>query len=41
VPPKRKATYEKRGNLYQDARRREVGMNSRNEMCKANEKGDL
>jgi hypothetical protein len=36
VPSKRKATYEKHGNLYQVARRTEVGMDTRNEMCRAN-----
>jgi hypothetical protein len=36
VPSKRKATYEKHGNLYQDARRSEVGMDTRNEMCRVN-----
>jgi hypothetical protein len=41
VPSKRKATYEKHGNLYQAARRRELRMDSRNEMCRVNEKGDL
>jgi hypothetical protein len=41
VPLKRKATYEKRGNHYQVARRREIGMGARNQGCKTNEKGDL
>jgi hypothetical protein len=41
VPSKRKATYEKHGNLYQVARRREIGMDSRKQMCKGTEKGDL
>jgi hypothetical protein len=40
VPLKGEATYEKHGNHYQDARRRELGMDSRNEMCKGTEKGD-
>jgi hypothetical protein len=32
----RKATYEKRGNHYQDAKRKGIRMESRNEMCRAN-----
>jgi hypothetical protein len=40
VPSKRKATYGNYGNHYQVARRREIGMDSRNEMCRVNEKGD-
>jgi hypothetical protein len=36
VSSKGEATYEKRGNLYQVARRRELGMDSRNEMCRVN-----
>jgi hypothetical protein len=40
VPSKRKATYEKHGNHYQDARRRELRMGTRNETCRAtNEEG--
>jgi hypothetical protein len=41
VPLKRKGAYEKYGNHYQDARRTEVGMESRNGICTDNEKGDL
>jgi hypothetical protein len=33
---KGEATYRKHGNHYQVARRTEVGMDTRNEMCKAN-----
>jgi hypothetical protein len=40
VASKREATYEKRGNHYQDARRRELGMDTRNQVCKGTEKGD-
>jgi hypothetical protein len=41
VASKRKATYGSYGNHYQAARRREIRMDSRNEMCRENEKGDL
>jgi hypothetical protein len=34
----RKATHENDGNHHQDARRREIGMDTRNEMCTYNEK---
>jgi hypothetical protein len=36
VPSKRKATCGNYGNHYQDARSRGIGMESRNEMCRAN-----
>jgi hypothetical protein len=36
VASKRKATYEKLGNHYQDAKRRGIRMGSRNEMGRAN-----
>ncbi|CAN5659581.1 hypothetical protein BH18ACT11_BH18ACT11_22000 [soil metagenome] len=36
----REATYGNHGNHYQAARRREIGMDTRNEMCKGTEKGD-
>jgi len=37
----REATYGNYGNHYQLVRRSELGMDSRNEMCRVNEKGDL
>jgi hypothetical protein len=40
VPSKREATYGNYGNHYQVARRREIGMESRKQMCKGTEKGD-
>jgi hypothetical protein len=36
----REATYGNRENHDRDARRREIGMQTRNEMCRVNEKGD-
>jgi hypothetical protein len=40
VASKREATYGNYGNHYQVARRRELGMDTRNEMCKGTKKGD-
>jgi hypothetical protein len=40
VASKREATYGSYGNHYQVARRRELGMDTRNEMCKGTKKGD-
>jgi hypothetical protein len=35
-----KRSYGSYGNYYLQTRRREIGMDTRNEMCRANEKGD-